>query len=299
MQQQNRNVLGKGLGSLIPHASSRSGFWGSPMTPADGDERILQVGVGLIESNPWQPRSRFDDEKLQELAQSIREHGIIQPLVVTQAPAGRYQLIAGERRLKAARSIGLSTVPVIVRKAEEQKKLELSLIENLQRHDLNPLEEAVSYRKLMDEFSLTQEEVAVRVGKSRSSIANFVRLLNLPQDILAAVSEEKITFSHAKAILSYETEAEQRAAFKKITEQGLTVKEASKRPQRLPRTAGGADPVLRGWEERLSQRLGFRAAIHTQGARGGVIEIEFSSEEDLKTLLDALLGGGATAAGIE
>lgn len=284
------NALGRGLASLIPNASSRAGFWGAPVVADPDGERVLQVDTALVDANPWQPRKRFDDEKLKELAQSIREYGIIQPLVVTAAPAGRYQLIAGERRLKAARTIGLATVPVLVRQAEEQKKLELSLIENVQRHDLNPIEEALSYRKLIDEFSMTQEDVAVRVGKSRSTVANTVRLLNLPSSIIEGLERGAITMAHAKVILSYETEEAQLQAFKRIVAGNLTVQEATRVSTPLRKNAKMAahDPITASWAQKVTAHLGFPATIMPQG-RGGTVSIQYDSDEDLKTLLDKLL----------
>lgn len=281
-----RPVLGKGLSSLIPNAGQR-GSWGAAIPHVTPGEQVVRIPVGSIDANPWQPRTHFDKDRLEELANSIREHGIIQPLVVTQATSGRYQLVAGERRLKAALLLGHADVPCIVRKMEEQKKLEVSLIENLQRHNLNPLEEAFGFKRLMDEFNLTQEEVAARVGKSRSSVANFLRLLTLPKLALEALEEGRITFSHAKVILSHETEAEQLKALQRIEHEKLTVSAAS-RPVKRPRAPKQRDPVLADWEERLSERLGFHARIKKQGP-GGKIEIPFQSDEDLKSMLDRLL----------
>lgn len=283
------NVLGKGLSSLIPGLNqSASNSWGATV-PVSSGESITAVSPDAIVSNPWQPRKQFDEEKLEELSKSIKEHGIIQPLIVTKTGNNAYQLIAGERRLKAARMIGLSQVPVVVRKAQDQNKLELSLIENLQRHDLNPLEEALSYRRLMDEFSLTQEEVAERVGRSRSSVANILRLLTLPQEALVAIEQGKITFSHAKVILSYETPGERLKALDMILKQGLTVAEISKPPKnRSVRRGQLFDPVIASWEEKLAKHLGFDARIK-KNARGGLVEFIYNSEEDLKTLLDKLL----------
>lgn len=278
-------VLGKGLGSLIPGAVPR-GSWGHALPTVSTEERIEQVSADAISANPWQPRTSFDHDRLEELAKSIKEYGIIQPLIVTLKAPGQYQLVAGERRLKAAKIVGLPQVPVVVRKLEDQKKLEVSLIENLQRHNLNPVEEAFGFKRLMDEFNLTQEEVGERVGKSRPTVANFLRLLTLPREILDALTREEITFSHAKVILSYETEREQLRAFKKIMREGLTVAQATKpTPKRTLRTQ---DPVLASWEEKLTERLGFQAHIKKEGS-GGKIEIPYRTEEDLKQLLDTLL----------
>ncbi len=279
-------VLGRGLSSLIPNAQGRHS-WGPTVKPQYDSERIEQIAVELIDPNPKQPRTHFDRDKLEELAQSIKEHGIIQPLIATQTGA-RYQLIAGERRLKAAKLLGQQKVPVVVRKVEEQKKLELSVIENVQRQDLNPLEEALSYKRLMDEFSLTQEEVAQRVGKSRSSVANFLRLLTLPKPVLEALEHEAITFSHAKAILSYPHEKDQLKALRMILKEKLPVAQTSERPL-SPGRRKEPDPVLVAWEGRLRERLGFAARIR-KTRHGGIVEFTFQSDEDLKSLLDRLLG---------
>ena len=273
---------------MIPHRGGDKQYWGATVAPVVDPNAILQIAVDAIAANPWQPRNHFDDEKLQELAASIKEYGIIQPLIVTKESEGKYQLIAGERRLKAARKVGLATVPVIVRKEEDQKKLELSLIENLQRSDLNPLEEALSFKRLMDEFSLTQEEVAVRVGKSRSSVANFLRLLNLPKEALEALESGRITFSHAKVILSHTTVAEQLRALHKMLQQGQTVREATGPRILPPRRRKDSDPVLTSWEQKLTGKYGFPAMIRKM-PRGGIIELSAASDEDLKHLLDTLL----------
>ena len=284
------SVLGKGLGSLIPSKDGSRNYWGPTISTVSESEKVMSVPVEMIKPNPYQPRKNFDAEQLTELAASIKEYGIVQPLIVTLEAPGVYQLIAGERRLQAAKRVNLTHVPVIVREAQDQKKLEISLIENVQRHDLNAVEEAVSYRRLMDEFNLTQEEVAQRVGRSRSSIANFVRLLALPREILESIETGEITFSHAKIILSYETETEQLKAFHEIQKKGLTVAQASRPVVRVrahTRTTA-QDPVLASWEDRLTTRLGFSSRIK-KNIGGGVVEISFTTEEDLKTLLDKLL----------
>ena len=286
----NRGVLGKGLRSLIPDPKDRGQhYWGSTIQTTQDTDAIVHVPVESVSPNPWQPRGAMDPERLRELADSIKEYGIIQPLIVTKTETGAYQLIAGERRLRAAESIGLKEVPVIIRDADEQKKLELSLIENIQRHNLNPLEEAMSYKRLMDEFNLTQEEAAHRVGKSRSTIANFLRLLGLPKLILEALQKEEITFSHAKVILSYQTEEEQLKAFKKIIGSKLTVAEATRFATSRPGALTQRDPVIVSWEQKLTSSLGFPAQIKKQGS-GGIVEVHYTTDEDLKTLLDRLMG---------
>lgn len=297
------SVLGKGLSSLIPNL--RGGSVPPASVPASAPkkeadviasasgEQVIKIPVANIVANPWQPRSEFDQEHLAELSRSVAEHGIIQPLVVTRLDGDHYQLIAGERRLKAAKLAGLAAVPAIVRTAADQEKLELSLVENIQRHDLNAIEQAKSYKRLMDEFHLTQEEVAAKVGKSRSAVANYLRLLNLPMKIQAAVSGGSITFSHAKIILSYATLEEQLQVFEKVLKQNLTVAQIQQ-SSTIAVAADErrkADPVLQSWEEKLSGALGFPAHIKKTPA-GGQVEIGFTTEEDLKALLDKLLGPG-------
>ncbi len=284
------SALGRGLGALIPNAHPVK----QPTTAvssASGEhegERIRKIAVTEIVANPWQPRTAFDADSLNELAESIRQHGILQPLVVSPVDDG-YQLIAGERRFQAAKRIGLTEVPVIIRKAEDQEKLELALVENIQRQNLNPLDEAVSYRRLMDEFSLTQEEVAKKVGKSRPSIANILRLLQLPEPIQRAIREDKISFSHAKVLLSITDPKEQLRQMHKIIDQGLPVSQIDRGTTQVKAHArAGKDPVFRTWEEKMTKQFGAKTTIKSQ-SKGGVIELQWQSDEDLKRLLDQLL----------
>lgn len=283
-------ALGRGLGALIPNATPAKQPSTAPIAAAatTEGEHIRKVALNEIVANPWQPRTAFDAESLKELAESIRQHGILQPLVVSPVEHG-YQLIAGERRFQAAKLIGLTEVPVIIRKVEDQEKLELALVENIQRQNLNPLDEAVSYRRLMDEFSLTQEEVGKKVGKSRSSIANILRLLQLPEVIQRAIREEQISFSHAKVLLSITDPKEQIRQMHKIIDQGLPVSQISRTTTQVKAHArSGKDPVFIGWEEKLTKRFGVKSTIRPQ-TTGGVIELPWRSEEDLKRLLDQLL----------
>ncbi len=292
-------ALGKGLGSLIPNKSknvqaSRDFF--SAKVFSDDEEtldldnkKIIYLALDKVKANPWQPRTNFDHDKLAELAESIKKHGIIQPLVVTKE-AGGYQLIAGERRLKAAQILGLTEVPVIVKEASDREKLELSIIENIQRHDLNVLEEANSYKRLIEEFGLSQEDIAKQVGKSLSTISNILRLLNLPIAIKEALSEGKITFSHAKVILSYPTKQEQINIFKKILKSDLTVKQLDDLAHRTvlrDKLIKKQDPILISYEDKLTKNLGAKVHINKRGERGQ-IQIDFYSHEELKHLLDRL-----------
>lgn len=291
--------LGRGLSSLIPPkrnpAVSLVPVPVSPAVPPKQDEHatdrvVLEIPVAKILPNPHQPRVDFAEDRLKELADSIRVHGILQPLVVTRRGES-YELIAGERRFQAAKQVGLPTVPALVRDAEEQQKFELAIIENIQRHDLNAIEEAKAYRRLIDEFGLTQEDVARKMGKSRSLVANTLRLLQLPAEIQRALLEGAVNEGHAKAILSVEGLEKQMALYEAIRKDGLTVREAEIRSRQLsekPRKKTSAyDPELQAKEERLAQMLGTRVRIARAG-KGGRITIEYYSGEDLEQLLARL-----------
>lgn len=272
--------LGRGLGSLIPNAG------GSPVT--ESGERVLKINVKDIVVNPHQPRHAVDHAALEDLINSIREHGILQPLVVLKV-AGGYQLIAGERRYRAAQIIGLTTVPAIIRDATRQEQLELAIVENVQRKDLNPMERAKAYQRLIDEFRLTQEEVAKQVGKSRATIANTLRLLELPVEVQQAVTEERITEGHAKVIASTPTPKEQLKLLKKIMEQDLSVRSGENLAHALLRKRGlkPAVPEYVAAEEDLRNLFGTRVRIEKKG-RVGSITIEFYSDEEYRTLLQRL-----------
>lgn len=284
--------LGRGLGSLIPKKTMTYGqnpFKSNSSIEEkvilnDGD-RILNISPDDISVNPQQPRSDFNEAALNDLAASIKEHGIISPLIVTRKDDG-YELIAGERRLRAARIADLKKVPVIVREEGEQKKLELALIENLQRQNLNPLESALAYRRLMDEFNLTQEEASTKLGKARSSIANALRLLSLPAEIQAALAGGKISEAHAKYLLGLEGEAKQINMLKKILRHNLSVLETSKEINRLGGTkaAKPKDFFDKNKEEDLSSYLNTKVELK-RTRRGGQIIINFYSDEDLGEIL--------------
>lgn len=292
-------ALGKGLGSLIPNKSKNQparDFFSSKAFSGDSDDQefdtgknILYLSIDKIAANPYQPRSNFDREKLSELAESIKKHGIIQPLVVSKGGGG-YQLIAGERRLRAAQILDMTEVPVIVKEVTDRDKLELSIIENIQRHDLNPLEEANSYQRLNQEFGLSQEEIGKQVGKSVSTISNTLRLLQLPVVVKEALADNRITFSHAKLILSYPTKTEQIKIFKKILKSDLTVKQLDQLAHRTvfkDKQDKKQDPILTSYEDKLTRSLGARVHIKKRGERGQ-ISIDFYSHEELKNLLNKL-----------
>ena len=276
--------LGKGLGALLGDFSEE----------VVESSAYRELPIYKIEPNPDQPRREFDEEELQALADSISVHGVIQPLTVREMPNGYYQIIAGERRWRAARMAGLSDVPVVVIDADDRKAMELALIENLQRQDLNPVEEAMGYQALMGEYGLTQEEVSERVGKSRSAVANTLRLLSLTDEVLELLKRGELTAGHARAILSLKSEKKQMEAAKKIIALALSVRQAetlcknmNKEPAPKPAVTFEVDYVAE-CEKSLSKHLG-RGVKIINGKRKGKFELEFYGEEDLQNLLDALM----------
>ncbi|MGA9349303.1 MAG: ParB/RepB/Spo0J family partition protein [Anaerolineae bacterium] len=273
--------LGKGLGALIPVSETGP----------------TEVPIDAIVPNPMQPRQGLDLEALEELAASIREHGLIQPLIVSQVSdveAQRYQLIAGERRLEAAKLADLTKVPVIIREATPQEMLELALVENIQRADLNPLEQATAYRHLMDDFGLTQEQVAERVGKSRVAVANSVRLLRLPDEVKGSLAQGQITEGHARAMLALDEPDGQRNVWKAVLGRGLNVRQteemvrrltAGPRPKRLEQPPSSETKAL---EDRFRAALGTKVQLF-RSKRGGRLVIHFYSEEDLQALYELMV----------
>lgn len=297
--------LGRGLASLIPPKKTNDVTKPAspvepavsalpPLTVSHPDVPVTrEVAIGDIVPNPHQPRLHFDEAKLAELTESIREHGVLQPLVVSSLGDGKYELIAGERRFQASRRAGLATVPVVVRAATgDQEKLELAIIENIQRHDLNPIEEAKAYLRLTDEFGLSQEEVSKKMGKSRPGVSNTMRLLTLPVEIQRAIIEEKISEGHAKALLSIENPEKQRALFELILKDELTVRETEDKAREVSvrshtRTAHEKAPELAAKEEWLTEQLGTKVKIQAKG-KGGKITIEYYSNEELNGILGRL-----------
>ncbi|MFA5163170.1 MAG: ParB/RepB/Spo0J family partition protein [Patescibacteria group bacterium] len=280
--------LGRGLGSLIPKKTVNydSAATEDVFVVHDQSEKLIRISPEKIDFNPYQPRQDFSEGALNDLIDSIREHGIIQPLIVTKKD-GRYQLIAGERRLRSALSLALNEVPVIVREADEQKKLEIALIENLQRENLNPIETALAYRRLIDEFSINQEEVARRVGKARPSVTNSLRLLGLPAEIRQAIAEKRLSEGHAKYLLGLESEAKQINVFRKIMRNNLTVSETDKVIKNLGGTKAARikNTSDENREEKLSSILGTKVEIKRQGSKGKLI-IDFYSEEELNSIME-------------
>jgi len=277
--------LGRGLGALLGDFQEA--------VPEQSNYRMLPLH--RIEPNPDQPRKDFDEEALQELAESIAVHGLIQPLTVRETGAGYYQIIAGERRWRACRLANVSEVPAVVLEADDRKAMELALIENLQRSDLNPVEEALGYQSLVEDFGLTQEEVSGQVGKSRSAVANALRLLNLPEKVMQMLRDGSLTAGHARAVLSLKTEKKQLEAAQKIAALGLSVRQAEllcrnlsrEKQEEPPRPVLAVDYVAE-CEKSLSRALG-RGVKIVNGKRKGKFELEFYGQEDLQTLLDALM----------
>ncbi len=283
-----RRGLGRGLKSLIPPAEET--------TPAG----LQEVPLDRITPNPWQPRVELAEDQLHELADSIREHGLIQPLIVTTATDG-YQLIAGERRWRAARLAGLDRIPVIVKEASDRAKLELALVENLQRTDLNPLEAAMAYNQLIQEFGLTHAEVAERVGKSRVTITKALRLLRLSDGVKRALVAGEITEGHADALVSLEDEEAQMQVVDRIRYEGLNVRQTEQVVRRLregqPEPTGPSssprrerDPHLKALEDEFREALGTKVTLF-RTERGGRLVIHFYSDEELQTLYEAIVGG--------
>ncbi|MDD5252140.1 MAG: ParB/RepB/Spo0J family partition protein [Patescibacteria group bacterium] len=276
--------LGRGLGSLIPAKPAAATAVADK--PGSG---VSQVPVSAIVVNPEQPRSHFRTPEMEDLAASIKEHGIIQPLVVSARPEGGYELVAGERRLRAAKLAGLNSVPVVVRPSvgSNQEKLVLALIENIQRADLNPIEEGSAYRKLVDDFGFTQEEVAKKVGKARPTVANAIRLLDLPEEIRQAVASGEISAGTARAILGLKDDAARLAYFRKIMGRKATTREAEQDVRR----AGGErrDAAVEAIEDELRHRLGTKVEIKKRGGKGSIV-ISFFSEEEYNHAVDVLRG---------
>jgi ParB family chromosome partitioning protein len=264
-------------------------------TSPESGIRIVQVSLERIKRNPYQPRTHFSHDELEELMGSIKEHGLLQPLVVTPAGAdGSYQLIAGERRFRAMSILGEKTVPVIIREATEQQQLELAIIENIQRQELNALEEATAYARLADEFGLTQEEISQKVGKSRSQVANTIRLLMLPKEIRDAVTEGKISASNARTLLALPTDEERLKLFHTLVNEGLTVRQVEDRVSVRRPGQSVKDPNLSDLEFRLRDQLHCRVEIRKNSRGAGEVRLRFTSEEELSRLAK-LLGETASS----
>ena len=279
-----KKVLGRGLGALIPQK-------GEPAMPAAGG--MAEIPLEQIAMNPYQPRKTFKESSIEELARSVRQHGIVQPLVVTRA-GDQYKLIAGERRYRAAQRAGLHSVPVVIKEmVQEGEALQIALIENIQREDLNPMEEAMAYRQLHEEFGLTQEEISRRVGKERSTIANFLRLLRLPESVKSLLAGGQLSMGHARALLAVETAKKQEQLAERVVKRNLNVRQtemlAAERTAKPVKKEKQKDVFTRDAEERLTRTLRTKVEIDRK-RRGGVIHIRFASEDDLIRIYDDLTG---------
>ena len=282
-------ALGKGLSALIPDAPD------TLVAPRVS----LDVDIDLLEPNDYQPRGHMEDDRLQDLAQSIKANGIIQPIIARKLESGRYQIIAGERRWRAAQRAGLDKVPVVVKNvesSEKQRRLEMALIENIQRENLNPIEEAHAYQKLVNEFGLKHEDIATQVGKDRSSVANTLRLLRLPEEIQAEVASGRLSMGHARAIVSLAAEADQRRVARDVLTRNLSVRETEtivKKSSMPAGTPGAKKPApqkdvhTRAAEEQLRLSLGTPVEIRRR-RNGGVVEIAFTNEDELQRLYEYL-----------
>ncbi|PIR73386.1 MAG: chromosome partitioning protein ParB [Candidatus Moranbacteria bacterium CG10_big_fil_rev_8_21_14_0_10_35_21] len=308
--------LGRGLASLIPQKKSGAqpeekkintprenyNYFGADSRDSGKENQnsnqnkspgnsIQEVNIEEIVPNPHQPRIIFDEDKIKELSDSIKNHGLIQPLVVTKN-GRQFELIAGERRLQAAKLAGLKKIPIIVREAGEQEKLELAIVENIHRHDLNPIEEGKAYQKLISEFELSQEEVSVKVGKSRSGVANKIRLLNLQVEAQKALMNGQITEGHAKAILAIENPEKQRALFELILKSNLTVRQTEDKTKeisvRTHKRTMHIDPEVKAIEEKLLEALGTKVKVSRFGS-GGKIVIDYYSQEELDNILSRIV----------
>lgn len=280
---QQKKVLGRGLGALIPAKET------PPATPG-----LMQVTIDQIAPNPYQPRKTFNEGSIDELARSVREHGIVQPLVVTRF-GDRYRLIAGERRFRAAQKAGLTSVPVVIKDdLKEGDALQIALIENIQREDLNPIEEAMAYHQLHEEFGLTQEEISKRVGKERSTVANFLRLMKLPEPVKKLLASGQLSMGHARALLALESPKKQEQLADRVVKRNLSVRQTemlaantgSKPPEKKEKEK---DVFTRDAEEKLQRTLRTKVEIDRK-RRGGIIRIRFASEDDLIRIYDDITG---------
>lgn len=291
----NKNRLGRGLAALLP--PDTEGSWAAPETEVlPAKLQAIEIDIDRIRPNPFQPREQFGEEALEELAQSIRQHGLIQPITVRAVGEGYYELITGERRWRACQRIGMPRIPAFVREANDEAMLEMALVENIQREALNPLEIALGYRRLMEECGLTQEQIAEKVGKNRSTVANFLRLLSLPETVQTALRDGSITMGHARAILGLPRREDQLYVLEQTLQKGLSVRQVEELVRRLKHSppsgsrrnpeAASAEPFRREAEKRLRQKLGTRVHILQQANGRGEIRIAFYSLEELNRLLE-------------
>ncbi len=299
-----KKVLGRGLGAFFPEYEdeskpasenkSENRKTANPVDPALKANVVLDIPVAHIRANPSQPRKEFRDESLDELADSIKKHGLIQPITVRYLGEKRFELISGERRLRASKLAGLESIPGFIREADDEEILTLAIIENIQREDLTPLEVALGYQRMMDELGLTQMEVAEKVGKNRTTVTNMVRLLNLPDFIQAALRDEKISTGHARALINLKAESEQKKLLSKIINQSLSVREVEEHVRKLEKkneqkrkkksSANKENPFLNEISERLKRTLSTKVDVKEKN-KGGEIRISYYSDDDLERIL--------------
>jgi len=279
-----RRALGKGLDALIPEVKRDA---------VPGRSDIVELVISEIAANPYQPRTKFSEVSLEDLKESIAERGVLQPVIVRKK-AGRYELVAGERRLRAAKLAKLETIPAMIKQVSDSEALEIALVENLQREDLNPIDEARGYSELIKRFNLTQEELARKIAKDRSTIANVLRLLNLPEEVKAGLENGKINMGHARALLGLTEEKHIRSVYRTVLHRGLSVRQVEalvrrklKSKKRRPRSVPQITSELGHIEEELMRKLGTRVKIISQGGHGK-IEIEYYSNDDLTRILEAI-----------
>jgi ParB family chromosome partitioning protein len=285
-----KKALGRGLGALIPSRPVAE----ASAPAVSGGPGLANVPIEQISPNPYQPRKTFNDASIEELARSVREHGIIQPLVVTKTGDNKYRLIAGERRFRAAQRAELKTVPVVIKETmTDTDTLQVALIENIQREDLNPIEEAYAYHQLHEEFQLTQEEISKRVGKERSTVANFLRLVKLPDSVKKLLASGQLSMGHARAILAVESAKKQEQLAERVVKRNLNVRQtemlAAEKSPKAEQPEKEKDVFTRDAEERLAKSLRTRVEIDRR-RRGGVIHIRFGSEDELIRLAEELMG---------
>jgi ParB family transcriptional regulator, chromosome partitioning protein len=281
-----KKVLGRGLGALIPQ---RQEVLEARVTPG-----LAEIPISQIQPNPFQPRKTFNEASIEELARSVRQHGIVQPLVVTRA-GDKYKLIAGERRFRAAQKAGLTTVPALIKEMmQEGDALQIALIENIQREDLNPIEEALAYHQLHDDFQLTQEEISKRVGKERSTVANFLRLLKLPDPVKKLLASGQLSMGHARALLAIDSPKKQEQLADRVVRKNLNVRQtemlaSESSPKTVEKKEKEKDVFTRDAEDKLQRTLRTKVEIDRR-RRGGVIHIRYGSEDELIRVVDELMG---------
>lgn len=259
-----------------------------PIGEQTGEDRVWYIPVSSIKPNTHQPRKSFSTPELEDLAASIKEHGILQPLLITERPDGGYELVAGERRWRAAQMIGLATVPALIKKFANQQKLEVALIENIQRENLDPIEEAFAYERLMEEFGLTQQDVAEKVGKSRPAIANTIRLLSLPEEVKAALADKRINTGQARALLSLEDKAKQIDMLSSMLGQRITVREIERNVGKQSSKKSHRDPNLVYLEDQLRAALGTKVSLTKKGEKGTIV-IDYYSQEELANIIKKII----------